>query len=223
VVEGVIRFGAEIEVEGLSVKVKGMADLRGRETIVPGDFSSAAFFMVASFLMKNSGIVIRDVGINATRTGLINVLRRMGAEITVEHVREVSGEPVADISCKGGNPLKAITIPPEEMPLLIDEFPILCIAATQAEGITEITGAEELRIKESDRIKAMATELKKRYARVSAWIDQSNNGSGWSNLNPTCLVRIRRTLEILVSLENSNSQLRVVAANRHISPDTRLR
>jgi 3-phosphoshikimate 1-carboxyvinyltransferase len=164
-------FGAEIEVEGLSVKVKGMADLRGRETIVPGDFSSAAFFMVASFLMKNSGIVIRNVGINATRTGLINVLRRMGAEITVEHVREVSGEPVADISCRGGNPLKAITIPPDEMPLLIDEFPILCIAATQAEGITEITGAEELRVKESDRIKAMATELKKLGAELEEYPD----------------------------------------------------
>jgi 3-phosphoshikimate 1-carboxyvinyltransferase len=154
-------FGAEIVVKGLSVRVKGTADLRGRETIVPGDFSSAAFFLVASLLMNDSGIIMKNVGINPTRTGLMNVLKRMGAEIAVENVHEVSGEPVADISCKAGKPLRAITIPAEEMPLLIDEFPILCVAATQAEGVTEITGAEELRVKESDRIKAMATELKK--------------------------------------------------------------
>jgi len=154
-------FGAEIIVRGPSVRVKGMADLRGRETIVPGDFSSAAFFLVASLLMDDSGIIMKNVGINPTRIGLMNVLKRMGAEIIVENVHEVSGEPVADISCGAGKPLRAITIPAEEMPLLIDEVPILCVAATQAEGVTEITGAEELRVKESDRIKAMATELKK--------------------------------------------------------------
>ena len=154
-------FGADILVEGLSVKVKGVADLRGRDTIVPGDFSSAAFFMVASLLIKDSEVILRNVGINPTRTGLMNVLKRMGAGMSVEHVREVSGEPVADIFCRGNRTLKAVTIQPEEMPLLIDEFPILCVAATQAEGITAITGAEELRVKESDRIAAMATELKK--------------------------------------------------------------
>jgi len=154
-------FGAEIVVKGLSVRVKGAAELRARETIVPGDFSSAAFFMVASLLLEGSEIIIKDVGTNPTRTGLINVLKRMGAEITVEQVREVSGEPVADILCRGGSPLKAITIQADEMPLLIDEFPILCIAAARAEGTTEITGAGELRVKESDRIRAMATELKK--------------------------------------------------------------
>jgi len=154
-------FGADILVEGLSVKVKGVADLRGRDTIVPGDFSSAAFFMVASLLIRDSEVILRNVGINPTRTGLMNVLKRMGAGMSVEHVREVSGEPVADIFCRGNRTLKAVTIQPEEMPLLIDEFPILCVAATQAEGITAITGAEELRVKESDRIAAMATELKK--------------------------------------------------------------
>lgn len=154
-------FGADILVEGLSVKVKGVADLRGRDTIVPGDFSSAAFFMVASLLIRDSEVILRNVGINPTRTGLMNVLKRMGADMSVEHVREVSGEPVADIFCRGNRTLKAVTIQPEEMPLLIDEFPILCVAATRAAGITAITGAEELRVKESDRIAAMATELKK--------------------------------------------------------------
>lgn len=154
-------FGAEVTVNGLSVRVRGIAALHGRDTIIPGDFSSAAFFMVASLLTEGSSIIIKDVGINPSRIGLMNVLKRMGAEIKIEHVRELSGEPVADILCKGGNPLKAVTVGADEMPLLIDEFPVLCIAAARAEGITEITGAEELRVKESDRIKAMATELKK--------------------------------------------------------------
>jgi len=154
-------FGAEITVKGLSVKVKGEAELKGRNTVVPGDFSSAAFFMVAALLMKGSEIVIRNVGINPTRTGLMNVLKRMGADIAAEHVREVSGEPVADIRCRGGNELRAVSIGGDEIPLLIDEFPILCVAATRAWGVTSITGAEELRVKESDRIKAMATELRK--------------------------------------------------------------
>lgn len=154
-------FGANIHVEGTSVRINGEAELHGRDTIVPGDFSSAAFFMVASLLMKDSEVIIRSVGVNPTRTGLINVLERMGAEITIENIREVSGEPVADIYCKGCNELRAVKIKKEEVPFLIDEFPILCIAATQAEGITIINGAEELRVKESDRIKAMATELKK--------------------------------------------------------------
>ncbi|HYA26913.1 MAG TPA: 3-phosphoshikimate 1-carboxyvinyltransferase, partial [Thermodesulfovibrionales bacterium] len=132
-----------------------------RETVVPGDFSSASFFMVGALLTAGSSIIIRDAGINPTRTGLMNVLKRMGAGITIEDVREVSGEPVANIVCEGGKPLKAVTVRADEMPLLIDEFPILCIAAARAEGVTEITGAEELRVKESDRIKAMAMELKK--------------------------------------------------------------
>jgi 3-phosphoshikimate 1-carboxyvinyltransferase len=154
-------FGAEILVEGLAVRVRGGAELKGRETAVPGDFSSAAFFMVAALLMEGSEILIRDVGINPTRTGLISVLKRMGADIVEEHVRDVSGEPVADISCRGGGYLRAVSIGGNEIPLLIDEFPIFCIAATQAEGVTSITGAEELRVKESDRIRAMATELRK--------------------------------------------------------------
>jgi 3-phosphoshikimate 1-carboxyvinyltransferase len=153
-------FGAEITVSGLSVKVKGGPALKARDTVVPGDFSSAAFFMVAALLMKGSEIVIRNVGMNPTRTGLMNVLNRMGADITKENVREISGEPVADIRSRGAGQLKAVSIGPDEIPLLIDEFPILCVAATQAEGVTSITGAEELRVKESDRIKAMAAGLR---------------------------------------------------------------
>jgi 3-phosphoshikimate 1-carboxyvinyltransferase len=154
-------FGANIKVEGRTVKIKGGVPLRGRDTTVPGDFSSAAFFIAASLLIRNSDVVIKSVGINPTRTGLLNVLKRMGADIVTENVREVSGEPVADIRCSGKNALKATEIKGDEMPLLIDEFPVLCVLASQAEGVTSIYGAEELRVKESDRIKAMAAELGK--------------------------------------------------------------
>ncbi|MCL4476649.1 MAG: 3-phosphoshikimate 1-carboxyvinyltransferase [Nitrospirae bacterium] len=164
-------FGAEIAVKGLSVKVKGGAELKGRDTIVPGDFSSAAFFMVAALVMKGSEVVIRNIGINPTRTGLMNVLKRMGADIAAEHLREISGEPVADIRCRGGNELRAVSIGGDEIPLLIDEFPILCIAATRAEGVTSIAGAGELRVKESDRIKAIATELRKLGADLEEYPD----------------------------------------------------
>ncbi|HWR58612.1 MAG TPA: 3-phosphoshikimate 1-carboxyvinyltransferase, partial [Thermodesulfovibrionales bacterium] len=145
----------------LKVTIRGGVKLYGRDTVVPGDFSSAAFFMAAALLTGDSEVAVKAVGINSTRTGLLNVLKRMGADISVQNIREVSGEAVADIHCRGGKGLKATVIGRDEMPLLIDEFPILCVVATQAEGTTSITGAEELRVKESDRIKAMASELRK--------------------------------------------------------------
>jgi 3-phosphoshikimate 1-carboxyvinyltransferase len=164
-------FGVRIKVEGLTVTIKSGDELYGRDTIIPGDFSSAAFFIVAALLLKRSEITARAVGINPTRTGLLTVLGRMGAEVTMENIREVSGEPVADITCKGGKGLRAVDITQEEMPLLIDEFPILCVAASQAEGLTSIRGAEELRVKESDRIKAMTTELKKMGVEIEEYPD----------------------------------------------------
>ncbi|MCL5023605.1 MAG: 3-phosphoshikimate 1-carboxyvinyltransferase [Nitrospirae bacterium] len=167
-------FGAVVGVQARTVTVKGGAELHGRDTVVPGDFSSAAFFLVAALLADGSEIEIRNTGINPTRTGLLGVLKRMGAEITVGNLREVSGEPVADISCRGGNPLKAVTVGGDEIPLLIDEFPILCVAATQAEGVTSVKGAEELRVKESDRIKAMAAELRKFGAEIEEFPDGMN-------------------------------------------------
>jgi len=164
-------FGARIKVEGLTARIYGGDELYARDTTVPGDFSSAAFFIVAALLLKGSEITVRTVGINPTRTGLLTVLGRMGAEVSMENIREVSGEPVADISCKGGMGLRAVDITREEMPLLIDEFPILCVAASQAEGLTSIRGAEELRVKESDRIKAMTAELKKMGVEIEEYPD----------------------------------------------------
>lgn len=164
-------FGAEIKVEDLHITIKGDAELHSSEITVPGDFSSAAFFIVGASLIKDSEIIVKEVGINPTRTGLLRVLQEMGAEIEMSNSRIVSGEPVADIYCKGGRELRAIQIKKEKIPMLIDEFPILCVAATQATGTTTIRGAEELRVKESDRIKAVATELRKMGADIEEYED----------------------------------------------------
>ncbi|MFZ5996479.1 MAG: 3-phosphoshikimate 1-carboxyvinyltransferase [Nitrospirota bacterium] len=154
-------MGALIEVNNLSVSIKGGSPLRAIEVDVPADFSSAAFFIVAALLVPGSEVMIKNVGMNPTRNGLLEVIKNMGASVELLNSREVSGEPVADLYCTTAGILKATTISKEMIPSLIDEFPILCILATQAEGVTEVRGAEELRVKESDRIKAMATELKK--------------------------------------------------------------
>lgn len=170
-------MGAEISVEGLTVRVRGSApgdggrELQALDIVVPADFSSAAFFMAASLLVPGSDLLVKGVGINPTRTGLLDVLRRMGASVTLYNEREVSGEPVADIRCSAADGLAAVTVGGESIPSLIDEFPLLCILATQADGTTEIRGAEELRFKESDRIKAMASELKKMGAELEEFPD----------------------------------------------------
>ncbi len=164
-------FGAELKTEGKNIKIKGFPELRGTEVYVPGDFSSAAFFIVGALLIPNSDITINDVGINPTRTGLLNALKKMGANIEVYNIKNLCGEPVADIHCKGEANLKAINISGEEIPALIDEFPILCVAATQAVGTTNIRGAKELRVKESDRISSMTTELRKMGAEIEEFED----------------------------------------------------
>ena len=174
-------FGAEIKVEGLRLKIKGGTELHGLEIYVPGDFSSTAFFIVGALLIRDSEIIIRGVGINPARTGLLSVLKEMGADVEISNIKDLSGEPVADIYCKGGRELKGIHITREKIPSLIDEFPVFCVAATQATGITAIRGAEELRIKESDRIKAMAAELRKMGVKIEEFEDGLNI-TGGSNL-----------------------------------------
>ncbi len=167
-------FGAEIKVEDLRIQIRGGTELRGSEISIPGDFSSAAFFIVGAVLIRDSEVIIREVGINPTRTGLLEALKEMGADIEISHMKSISGEPVADIYCKGGKELKAINITKEKIPAMIDEFPILCVAATQSEGVTTIRGAKELRVKESDRIKTIATELKKMGAEIEELEDGLN-------------------------------------------------
>jgi 3-phosphoshikimate 1-carboxyvinyltransferase len=126
---------------------------------------------LSELLIGDSDITIKGVGINPTRTGLLDALKEMGATIEIDNIRTLSGEPVADINCKGGAELTAIAITKEKIPALIDEFPILCVAATQAKGTTTIRGAEELRVKESDRIRSMATELRKMGAEIEEFED----------------------------------------------------
>ncbi len=152
--------GAEIHVEGVRVSVIGGSELKPFEITVPGDFSSAAFFIVAATVVKGSEVLIRNVGINPTRTGLIDVMRRMGADVEIINEREVSGEPVADIVSRYTDELGAVELGPEEVPSMIDEFPVFAVLATQARGVTTIRGAGELRVKESDRISTMTTELR---------------------------------------------------------------
>ncbi len=154
-------IGARVRVEGLRVSVEGGGELSPFETTVPGDFSSAAFFLVAAAVVEGSEITVRGVGVNPTRTGLLEVMKRMGADVEVTERRDVSGEPVADLRCRYREGLTATGVGPEEIPSMIDEFPALCVLATRADGTTTIRGAAELRVKESDRIAAMASELGK--------------------------------------------------------------
>jgi 3-phosphoshikimate 1-carboxyvinyltransferase len=164
-------FGAEIIVEGLRIIVRGGRELGPLDTFVPGDFSSAAFFIVAALLIPGAEIIARDVGLNPTRTGLLEVLKNMGASIEVSNLHEVSGEPVGDIYCKGKAALQAVSITGDIIPSLIDEFPVLCVAASLAEGTTVIKGAQELRVKESDRINTIATELRKMGVEIEEYPD----------------------------------------------------
>ncbi len=161
-------FGAQVEVdpETHSVTVTGHPTLRGQTVIVPGDISSAAFWLVAGAIVPGSNLLVQNVGVNPTRTGVLEALAMMGADITLEHSREVAGEPVADIRVKHG-PLKACRIAGDIIPRLIDEIPILAVAAAFAEGTTVFQDAEELRVKESDRITAMANQLNAMGAKVT--------------------------------------------------------
>ena len=155
-------FGAELTVEdgpdGKIISIRGEADLRPQQIVVPGDPSSAGFWMVAASIVPGSDVTIRNVCMNPTRTGLIAALRMMGADIAEEDAREVGGEPVADLRVRHAA-LSAIEVPPDLAPSMIDEYPILFVAAACAEGRTVARGAHELRVKESDRIATMAAAL----------------------------------------------------------------
>lgn len=156
-------FGYEVKVKKeaagkTTVSLKGGGKLKASNIDVPADISSAAFFLVAASIMPGSDITITHVCVNPTRTGVIDILKLMGANIELLNTREVGGEPVADLRVRYSE-LHGINIPPHLVPLAIDEFPVLFIAAACAKGRTVLTGAEELRVKESDRIQVMADGL----------------------------------------------------------------
>jgi 3-phosphoshikimate 1-carboxyvinyltransferase len=151
-------FGCEVDTNGSNISIKGRQTLYACNIEVPADISSAAFFLVAASIAPDSEITLQHVGINPTRTGIIEILKLMGANITLVNERDIGGEPVADIQVRSAA-LKGIKIPESLVPLAIDEFPVLFIAAACATGETVLTGAEELRVKESDRIQVMADGL----------------------------------------------------------------
>ena len=151
-------FGYPVTVDGNRISVEGGGKLTGGDIAVPADISSAAFFMVAAAISQDSELTLTQVGINPTRTGVIDILKLMNADISLSNETHVGGEPVADITIRGSN-LIGIEIPEYLVPLAIDEFPVLFVAASCAHGRTVLTGAKELRVKESDRIAVMAEGL----------------------------------------------------------------
>lgn len=153
-------FGYDVKTEGNKISLVGGGKLTATTIQVPSDISSAAFFMVAAAISENADITLEAVGINPTRTGVIEILKQMGADLTLKNERIAGGEPIADIHIRGTRTLKGIHIPEDQVPLAIDEFPVLFVAAACAEGQTVLTGAAELRVKESDRIQVMADGLK---------------------------------------------------------------
>lgn len=159
-------FGVPVTQNGFEVTVKGPARLTGHEILVPGDFSSAAFFIAAALLTPSASVTTRQVGLNPTRIGLLEVLREMGAKIDVQYYSSSASEPIGELTATTSE-LTGIAIPPEIIPRMIDEVPILAILATQARGRTSISGAKELRVKESDRLHAVASNLAAMGVRVA--------------------------------------------------------
>jgi 3-phosphoshikimate 1-carboxyvinyltransferase len=151
-------FGCQVDTNRSNISIKGGQNLKACDIEVPADISSAAFFLIAASIAQDSEITLQHVGINSTRTGVIEILKLMGADITLLSKRDIGGEPVADIRVRSAL-LKGVKIPESLVPLAIDEFPVLFIAAACAKGETILTGAEELRVKESDRIQVMADGL----------------------------------------------------------------
>lgn len=159
-------MGADLARKGRKVFIQGGSRLAGKKLEVPGDISSAAFFLVAAALLPGSELLLKNVGVNPTRTGLLDLLQQMGADLTLKSPRTVCGEPVADLLIKGEKQLKGVRIGAEIVPRLIDEIPVIAVAAACAAGETVISGAAELRVKETDRLRAITSELTKMGAKI---------------------------------------------------------
>jgi 3-phosphoshikimate 1-carboxyvinyltransferase len=169
-------FGADLSVETDGdgtryIRIRGEAELRPQTIAVPGDPSSAAFFIVAALIVPGSDVTIANVGLNPTRAGLVEVLKQMGGDIELLDQRTVGGEPVADLRVRHST-LRGIEVDPAIVPSMVDEFPILFMAAALAEGRTTTTGLDELRVKESDRIAVMATGLEA----IGVHVEESADG-----------------------------------------------
>jgi len=162
---------ADIKIFPPEIKLMGGKELKGTDIFIPGDISSAAYFIVAANLLKGSQITIKKAGVNPTRTGIIKILNKMGAKIVILNYQIKSNEPQADLMIEYSK-LKGVEIKKEDVPFLIDELPLIAVAATQAQGKTVVSGAKELKVKETDRIKAIVSELKK----MGADIEEKEDG-----------------------------------------------
>jgi len=163
-------LGADIEYDGKYTKITPGKELTGKDIFVPGDFSSAAFFIIAGLILKNSSVIVKNVGINPTRSYLLNILKDMGANIEIKNERIKNNEKIADIKSSSSS-LKPAVIKEEIIPNIIDEIPVLSVAAAFADGVTRIRGAKELRMKESDRIKTVSVEFRKAGIKVNEYPD----------------------------------------------------
>ncbi|MEM1052770.1 MAG: 3-phosphoshikimate 1-carboxyvinyltransferase [Pseudomonadota bacterium] len=197
-------FGAKLEMGEENgeriISIHGEADLRPMAVAVPGDPSSAAFFLVSATIVPGSDLVIENVGLNPTRAGIVTVLKQMGADIEELNPREVGGEPVADLRVRY-SALRGIEVDPAIVPSMVDEFPVLFVAAAFAQGSTACTGLEELRVKESDRIAVMAAALTAAGARVDEQEDGLTiHGTGGEPLRGTSNARVKTHLDHRIAM-----------------------
>lgn len=215
-------FGANIITKDNEVYLKPGNKLIGKEIYVPGDISSAAFLIVGALILKGSKLLIRDVGLNETRSGILDVLIKMGGRIKILNERKLNNEPIGDILVEYSE-LKGIEIKGNMIPRLIDEIPIIAVAATQAKGTTIIKNAEELKVKESNRIKAMVNELKKMGANIEE-LDDGMIINGPSKLKPANLStyndhRIAMSLSIAALSADGDSNLQETESIKISFPD----
>lgn len=197
-------FGADLTVEEIGgeriIRIRGDAELSPQEITVPGDPSSAAFFIVAALIVQGSDLTIENVGLNATRAGLITVLQQMGGNIELLNKRDVGGEPVADLRVRHSQ-LTGVEVDPAIAPSMIDEFPVLFVAASVAKGRTITSGLDELRVKESDRLAAMAAALKAAGANIAEQTDGLViNGTGGEPLRGTTETAITTHLDHRIAM-----------------------
>lgn len=166
-----LKAGARIKTGPDWVEIEGGKDLEPQEWVIPGDISSAAFFLVAATVVEGSEVLLRDVGINPTRTGIIDVLQAMGGRVKILNCRDLSGEPVADLEVSHSF-LQPVKITKEMIPSIIDEIPVLAVAMALAHGTSEVEGAAELRVKETDRIKMVVSQL----GRLGVMVEERKDG-----------------------------------------------
>ena len=209
-------FGANLDIGGemgRHISIRPGATLQGKEIVVPGDISSAAFWLIAGSIIPNSDILIENVGLNPTRTGIIEIMEQMEASFEIVNKRDVAGEPVGDIKVKeSGRPLKPFILNEEIMPRLVDEVPILAVAACFCSGESRITGASELRVKETDRLAVMARQLTSMGAKIQEHADGLTISGGetlkGANLDSETDHRVAMSLAIASILAKGNSTLK---------------